>query len=255
MYVVALAALAGDLNAESAPLAKDLGITPYEARMILTAGLPAVVLTTPELGPATALVEVLRVRKHGVVVCDSDAMVVRSRMVSMQRFRLEDDAVVADDPGAPEARLEYDDIQSLLRATHRQTVATTGRVTERRFRAGAAMMTMGVVHSKTTVREVKTETEVREEVLYAFRRSGATPWILSESAQFLGLGAALGPTRHGNFLTTTRFLRERSRFASFDERLVSRRKLPDRFTGSDGMDLLAHILALWLAGAADPYRK
>jgi hypothetical protein len=255
MYVVALAELGATVEAETPALAVDLGVTPYEVRLLLTAGLPAIVLATPELARATSLFEVLRNRKHGVVVCDSAATVTHASMVSMQRFRLDADAVVADDPGAAETRLDYEDIHALLRATHRQSVVATGTVRERHFRAGAAIMTMGVVNSKTTVREVKTEREEREEVLYAFRRSGATPWILRESAQFLGLGQDLGPTRHGNFLTTIRLLRERSRFARYDERLLSRRKLPELFPGNDGVDLLANVLSLWFAGAKDPYRK
>jgi hypothetical protein len=259
VYVVAIAALAGPVEAEAAALAADLGVTPYELRLNLTAGLPAFVLMSSDRERAISVRDRIAARRHGTIFCDSDQVVASQAMVSMRRFRLEADAVLADDSAA-ETRLEYDDIHVLLRAVHRTTETEVEEVREKKFRPGAALLTGGVVLTKTRVREVQRTREEREEVLYIFRQSGATPWLLPESAQYQGLGKDLVPTRHGNFLTTIRLLRERSRFAKYDERLISRRKLPELSIASDtegstsGMDLVAHVLAQSIAGGAEPYR-
>jgi hypothetical protein len=259
VFVVAIGELAGPVEAEALALAADLGMTPYEVRLNLTAGLPAIVLMSTDRERAVTVYNRIAARRHGTILCDSDDVVPSQAMVSMRRFRLEPDAVLADDSAA-ETRLEYDDIHVLLRAVHRTSDTDVEHIRERKFRPGMALLTGGLVMTKKQVREVERTREGREEVLYIFRQSGATPWLLYESSQFQGLGKDLDPTRHGNFMTTIRLLRERSRFAKYDERLVARRKLPELSIASDddgataGMDLVAHVLAQCLAGGAEPYR-
>jgi hypothetical protein len=167
----------------------------------------------------------------------------------------------------PGTRLEYADILAILRATHRHVSEQREEVKERRIAVGRAIATGGLAATRTTKREIRTTVEEREQVLYIFRRSGAVPWILhSATAQFAGLGAELGPTRIENFARMIRLLRERAPSAAYDERLLSLRKVPERARTPDeaagdesdpstrGVDLLAHILALWFARAKNPYR-
>lgn len=260
MYLVFLTELGSPIEAEASALARDLGITAYEARMKLTAGLPAAVRTTQDRAAATALSDLLLTRRHRALVCDTADVVSSERMIAMRDFRLAEDAATVPDATGPDTRLEYADVMVLLRAVHRESTTTTETVRERKFRPGAAVMTGGLVLSKTTSRDVQTTREAREEVLYAFRRSGATPWLLRESSHYQGLGADLAPTRRANFMTTVRLFRERSRFAAYDERLLTRKQLP-HVAGPDGTsdltagtDLLAHVLALSLARPGGPYR-
>lgn len=107
-----------------------------------------------------------------------------------------------------------------------------------------------------------TKLEDRENVAYFFRRSGERPWILRERhASYTGLGAERTAVAFANFTRTIGRLRESCPMAVFDDRLVRRRvaerALPDSLVRSsrDGMDLLAHLLALTLASqAGSPYR-
>jgi hypothetical protein len=78
-----------------------------------------------------------------------------------------------------------------------------------------------------------------EGLLYAFTRSGGTPWLLREQrVRFDALGDAIVATSLHNFAMLVDALRGRARLAAFDDRLMARR------TAADEIDLLAHVIAL-----------
>ena len=64
MYVIAIAELNTTIESEATALALDLGITAYEARLVLAAGTPAIVCTTSEKSQALDLLARLRTRGH-----------------------------------------------------------------------------------------------------------------------------------------------------------------------------------------------
>src|SRR5262249_58145917 len=59
VYVVAITELATSVEAEAAALAPEIGSTPYETRLELAGGMPAVVLTTPDRARAQHLPETI----------------------------------------------------------------------------------------------------------------------------------------------------------------------------------------------------
>ena len=75
MFVVGIAKLAGALQDELPALAADLGITAYDARMLLAPGIPALVLVTPEKSKALGLLGSLRARGHESLAFDTQAVV------------------------------------------------------------------------------------------------------------------------------------------------------------------------------------
>jgi hypothetical protein len=257
VLVVAIVVLAGSVDAEAPRLATELGMTEYETKLALRSGPPAVVLRTPDRQRALDLLSRLRARGHEAVACDQAAIFPSSAMISMRRFALEPDAVVATD--VPGSRLPFDDILALLRATHRLRVESHAETVERKFRPAAAIVTGGVVLTKTVTRDVVSTTDERIPVVYLFRRSNERPWLLQATGtHYTTLGSLLRPTQMDNFLTTVRLLRERATSAAFDERLLAVRSLPERITRADavlaeaaplaeGLDVLAHLLALWYA--------
>jgi hypothetical protein len=270
MYVVAVVELGTPIEAEAAALAADLDSTAYEQRLNLVAGLPAVVLAAPDPEPARALLRKIRARGHGAVAFDARAVVPSGEMVALRRCRLDPDGLAAEDPaalGSPGEpapsiveRLPFDDLLALIRATHRRRVETKAEVKEKKFGAGRALMTGGLMLTKTVTREETRVTDERDQVLYAFRRSGERPWLLRErSAGYGWLGDKLAPSSLQNFVATVTLLRARAPRATYDERLMGFRKpLPfaagvvaarDRSSTSTEptVDLLAHVLALWSA--------
>jgi hypothetical protein len=278
MFVVAIGRLAGALEAEAAALAADLGTTAYDARLCLSAGLPAIVLTTPSRERALAVLAAVRGRGHLAVACDAEAVVSSAEMVSMKAFDIDDEGAIAGaasgaGAGAGESRLPWGDVFALLPATHRRTVDVHTKEKERKFNAGLAIATSGVVLTKTVTKEKRTHTEEREHVLYVFRRSGERPWIVFENGTVYTKLAELGklaPARLDNFREVVRIVRDRATNAVYDDRLMSLRRVPEKAqmagvsrnstvtTSSDaGMDLLAHLLALLLlkeGRGSSPYR-
>ena len=258
MFVVAIAELNGAVETEVAALAADLGCTAHDARLLLAPGLPAIIRTTPDREQALDLLARVRQRGHDAVACDTSAVVESREMVSMRRFRLGPDAVALDD--APGESLPYGDVLALVLAVHRSRSDTSTQSRERQFSMSRAIVTSGLSMTKTVKKESHAAAEERDSVLYLFRRSAATPWILREHGTiWAGHGKPLAPTENENFRVAVAALRERAPGATFDDRLVSRRA-PERATVSGAMgtstvktssdaavDLLAHMLALWIA--------
>ena len=264
MFVVAIGELNGSIDAEAGPSASDLGTTAYDARLLLAAGTPAIVKTTPDRALALELLARLRARGHGAVACDASAVVGSADMVAMRRPRLGPDAILLDD--RPEERLPYDDILALLPAVHRRRVDTATQTRETKLSMGRAMMTGGMAFTKT----VKTETAHCRRGA----RSGALPVPPQRTDAVDPARARTSWTGHEHDARAVAVartsgmavaaLRQRAPDATFDDRL-STRKAAERMamsgaagnttvkTSSEaGVDLLAHVLALWIA--RPPYR-
>jgi hypothetical protein len=242
MQLVAIAELTGAFEAAIRPLAESLGTTAYELKLVLNAGLPAVVLATVDPARAASAVSTIRRAGHVAVSCDRAECTPSAQMTPLRDFRLDADGIQPNADSS--AHLPYARIGAMLRATHRRTIETTQKVEERKLRPGMAVLTGGLVMSKKTSREVTTQTHERDQVLYLFRADGQPAWILRErQAHYSGLGDSLRPTSLENFQTTVRMLRERSPSAAYDERLMSGRPIRGVADGSDATDLLAHLLA------------
>jgi hypothetical protein len=245
MYLAAIGEIRGPIEEAIRPLATDLGTTPYELRLLLNAGCPAVVLATVDESLARAAVAVIKKHGHAPLACDRRDVVTCAAMTLLRDFQLEKGGLVAQ--AGSSDRLHYDDITVLLRAAHRTTTETLQEVKERKLRPVMAIATGGLVLSKTTTRAVTSRTAQHEQVLYIFRQNGP-PWLLRErSARYGGLGADMGPTSLENFVTTIRRLREIAPGAAYDERLMSSRPIRGVADGVDATDILAHLLALHLA--------
>jgi hypothetical protein len=243
MHVVAILELPGTIERAASALASALGTIAYDERLKLAAGLPAVVLSTPDAARAAALMAALRAEGQRAFECTSSDVTAASEMVSLKRFAFEADALVATDRGE---RLAWSDVAALIRATDRRRVESATVVTEKKFDLARTVITGGLVRSRTTKREVTTRADDAEPVLYLFRAGGATPWILREQGtHYEGLGDRLASTSAPNFLSTVAELRARAPRARYDERLVSRRRAPD----AQDLDLLAYLVAQSLRGS------
>ena len=265
MLVVALVHLATPIEVEAAGLAADLGVTAYEARLLIAGGVPAVVLTTPDRARAQAVLSGIEARGNQAIGCD-DAEVARyADMVSVKRFELQAEGLAAEVRSGGTARLPYDDVLCGLRAVHRHRLESTVETKVTKFSAGRAIATGGLMMTKGSVRESTSTTEGRDTVLYLFRRSGEMPWTVADTGvHYNGLGPDIAPTQAENFARFVTRLKSLCPTAVFDDRLLSAKRVPERTiakqkssatSSSDGVDLLAHFLARAIARhATPPYR-
>ncbi len=261
MFVVAILELATPVEAEAECLAADLGATVYESRLLLATPPPTIVLTTPDRARAAALLGKLRARGHGVVACDGAAVAGPSAMTSVRRFRLGDDAIHADERTSD--TLPFADVMALLPAQHRVQVEKNTQHTEKKFDMTRAIVSGGLMVRKKVTHTSHAVADERERVLYLFRASGASPWILREHEASYASLARVAPTARENFDTTVASLRERAPDAIYDARLLATRRVPETMrvagdaraqtlttSSASGVDLLAHLLALWLSKRA-----
>jgi hypothetical protein len=248
VHVVAILELAGTIESAAASLASALGTLAYEERLKLATGLPAVVLMTPDAARAAALVDALAATGQRALRCALSEVVAASDMVSLKRFTLERDALVAGDTGE---RLPWASVTALVRATDRRRVESSTVVKEKKFDLARTVVTGGLVRSRTTSREVTTHADDAEPLLYVFAGSGERPWLLREQGtHYEGLGDRLSRTAPANFVATVAELRARAPRARYDERLVTRRRPVEaaaaprgKVTSPHDLDLLAYLVA------------
>lgn len=265
MDIVALMALGTSVEAEAPLLAADLGSTPYETALLLRAPSPVPLLRTDDRGRALDLLARLRARGHDAVACDASAVVSSDAMTHVRSFRVEPEVFVVTTPRSLEQNVPWSELIALVRANHRTRTERVEKTDERRLSLGRTAMTGGLLMSKTVTKTKTQSTEDREQVLYVFRHGGAPLLIGQSRARYEGLGAALRSSQIENFTTLVRLLRERAPQAAYDERLLAPRPQLDRVRAggggvvsvstSDGIDLLAHLVALASARAPGrPYR-
>ena len=248
MFLVAIAELSGSLDTAVSELAADLNTTPYELRLLLNAGFPAVALATVHEHLARSAALAIERRRHAAVSLDRRSVTMSRDMTAPVSFTFTATGFTSDERGSEV--LPFEDLGALLRATHREATETTEEIKERKLRPVMAVATGGLVMSKNTTREVVNRTETREQVLYLFRRSGAPPWLLRErGTRYGGLGKDLAPTSFANFQTTIKRLRGHAPTAVYDERLMNSRSIRGVAEGRDATDLLAHLLAAHLMKA------
>lgn len=255
MFVVFLSHLARPAEVEAAALAPLLGVTEYEARLALVTPAPSIVQTTSSKDRANDVAAVLRARGHGAHVFDDDELVTSDEMIRLDDFRLDADGVRRVESGD---LLPYGDVFAILRAVHKSSshVERPGAQKRRRDDARLTPDPMRIV----------TKTFDSERVAYFFRRSGERPWLLRERhARYDGLGAERAPTAFTNFERTLGRIREAAAMSVYDDRLV-RRRVAERLredpllerarrSSHDGIDLLAHLLAMAIANqGGSPYR-
>lgn len=243
MYLVAIAALNGKPDtAQLSSLAEDLGTTAYDLRLVLNAGLPAVVLTSAEEALARAAEAAIARRGHVPVACDRRTILPSAQLTTLRQFELTGTDLVAD-RGSGEA-MPLAELSIIVRAVHRSSQHTVEQVKEKKLRPLMAVATGGLVMSKTVTKEVSTTTSNREQVAYLFRRGSAHPFLLRErSASYATLGAAMARSSFENFTKTIARLRELAPHAAYDDRLMNSRPIRGMGDGSDAVDILAHLIA------------
>lgn len=250
MFVVFVANLTRPGIAEAEAIAPLVGMTPYEARLALATPPPCIMLSTSDRDRAADVVGVLRSRGHGAHIFDYEGFTSSQRMTRVDDFRLEPDGIHRNATGE---LLPYGDVFAIIRAIHDTTAAETVRISR-------PNISDGLLPNGDSMRMPKTED--REHVAYFFRRSGERPWLLRERhTLYTGLGDERLPVAFANFTRLLTRVREAATMAVFDDRLV-RRRVAEKLaaedgvrTSRDGVDLLAHLLAMTIASqGGSPYR-
>lgn len=249
MLVVFISNLARPAVAEAEALGQALGLTLYDARLVLAVPPPIIMLTTTDQGRANDILGVLRSRGHEAHVFDDANFVSSDKMIKADDFVLDAEGMRRTASGE---LLPYGDVYAILRGVHDLTSETE--------RQTSPSVTDDFVPHAAAL-QVVTKRIDREPVAYFFRRSAERPWLLRERhSSYVGLGDERTPIAFANFARTITRMRASSAMAVYDDRLA-RRRVSERLSPAgaqsprDGMDLLAHLLAMTIASrGGSPYR-
>lgn len=223
MHIVAIREPEGRAADPARALAEALGLTLLEARDRLHGEGPRVVAVVRNRAKADAAAKALAARGFDpLIVGDEDRKNDGSETVSVGSFTLHPQSFEARTRRHGAIGLPYHAISLLVLGLRVVRTTRTDVEPHRAVSLGRALATGGFV----LTRRLETETTRVEEERTRFLRVfslGRPPLDLSEdSLDFLALGAAMQPTRAGNFALVVRELRERAGHAAFDDRLASR---------------------------------
>ncbi len=263
MQIVAITRWGAPLESELAVLATMLKAVAYDLRLRIAGVLPAVLTTFPDAESAMQLTAALRARGHGVVVCDSVELTRPHARLIARDFELGSSSLMLKDETGKPSEIPYADFSCLIRSSQISTAEHNVTTVEKKLNVGMAVMSGGLIMSKKVERTQHSAVEVREQVLYLFRRGKPAPVVFRESVvRYQGLAAQLKPTTMQNFVTLVECLRAKAPSALYDQRfLTHKRKLAatvmsglsnDRrveSTNASENDLGAHLL--WLAHEQD----
>jgi hypothetical protein len=194
------------------------------------------------------------------LVVSSDAM------TRVRSFRFEGDGLAVTTAEGKDDRVAWTDAVAFVRAIQKSRTESVEKSTASKLSLGRAPMTGGLLLTKKVTTQTTHTSEEREQVVYFFRQGGVPLLFALSRTRYEGLGADLRPSQIENFGTLIRLLRERGAGAPYDERLLAPRPAIERVragsggglssvSSADGMDLLAHVIALSMARTgSNPYR-
>lgn len=217
--LVAIGHPGGNPTVNAPRLADALGITLYDARRRLLGSGPRLVASFADGTTAASAVEALRHAGFEAVVVSLGR---GEEPIVGHTFTFEPGClrVVARD--GSEVRLGFDRIRLFVRGTRIIAETRTEVSRERRFSAGRALLTQGLMMTKTVTTTRTEAVESREGFLLACTDDGPDVLFLETDLLYDGFGPERQSTRVANFVHLVSLLRQAAPAARFDDCLLTR---------------------------------
>jgi hypothetical protein len=218
-------------------LVAQAGLAPAEARMRLAPEPPALILRQED-AIAAALAEALTKAGAPALAVDLEK---RQASVLARSFELGPGQVTFFGRTGDETELGYGEIRLILRGLRMTSSEVVKTETTRKFDIGKAIMTQGLMVTKTHKREVRSEVK---NAYHAAMLYGRETSVLLDEAEltYQSLGPALKPSRVENLNLLVGELRKRATTARYDDRLLRMGSRPLPLEPSDPFDVIAEIL-------------
>lgn len=224
MHIVAIYSLGPDREAHASELVSALGLTMYEARSRLRSpgDGPFTVGVFSDQQRAFQMKETLQAAGFSaVVLTDVEIAAERSPLIA-RTFALDENELAVETETGRRLRIPYQDVLIILKGMGIVLGTATETVKTKSLSLGRAVMSSGLMITKTTktVQDITTEERTaffnlyaKDNTVIAFRESG----LLYDS-----LAPELQPSRALNFNYLITELRRRAPDAQYDERLLTR---------------------------------
>ena len=211
-------------EAMAASLAEALDKTPYETRARLSdpEGGPAVVARYGEIEPAWACAGRLRANGISPILLTEEDVETDPRRFLVRGFELGEQGITATSRRGETAEIAAKDIALLLRGVRIDEQTELKTTEQRKFSAGRALLTQGLMMTKTVRKTEKVTTSSREEFLLLYA-VGRPPLVFrSGGLDYRSFGNALQPSVQANFTHLVAEMRRTFPRAPYNERLANR---------------------------------
>ncbi len=224
MHVVAIYGLKEDKESRAGILARSLGVTELEAlsRLRAPGSGPVIVRIFADRDPAGRLAGQLESGGFHTVVLGSAEIEAEAGRLMARRFALDAQQLQVGSTDGGKFAVACRDIEVILRGTGITTRTETETTKKRSLSLGMAVLTGGLIMTKTTktVREITTGE--REGFLAVYAGDGSIFDFRENLVSFESLGPQMKQSRSENFSYLAAELRRRCPGAAYDERLLSR---------------------------------
>lgn len=235
MHVVAVTRWGSPLQEELPALAARLGVGAYDLRLRLVGGLPAVFARVEDRVEAARQVVFLRTRGHGAVACDAEAIPRPEDQIVPVDFELGATALGGVSASGARFEIPYAEIVAIIEAACVTSEEHAVTKQEKKFSAGRAVLSGGLVLRKTVKRVDKTVVEDQERWIYLFCRPGPAWSVWKEmTLRYEGLGGERQFTKAQNFAALSEKLRALAPQAFHDQRLLKEKRRSDISAFSGG---------------------
>jgi hypothetical protein len=224
MHVVAIHNLKDDKQNRAAALAAILKGTAFEAlsRLRAPGSGPFVVGVFAEQEQAAALAGELGSGGFSAAVLSAGELGAEAGQWSIRRFGLNEQDLSVESADGRSLTLAYQDINLILRGTLISSSTSTETTKERKFDAGAAVLSGGLKMTKTTKTTREVTKEEREGFFTLYAENNPTLLFRENSLVYDALGSGRGLSRSANFAQLTAEVRRRCPAARYDDRLLNR---------------------------------
>lgn len=224
MHIVAIHSLKEDKQNMAGALATVMGVTVYEAlsRLRPPGSGPVVVAVFAGHDPAAELTAKLRSGGFHASLLTAGEIEAEARHWLVKRFTLGELELKVETAGGRSRTFAYQDIELILRGTGISHTTETETSKERSISLGRALLTGGMMISKTT-KTVRGVTTQQREGFFSLYAGEGPPLFFNENVlAYETLGPALRLSRGANFLYLLAELRRCCPGAVYDERLLNR---------------------------------
>ncbi len=209
-------------------LAARLGVVAYNLRLRLAGGLPAVFARVEDGTAAAGHVGFLRARGHGAITCDAEAVPGPESQLVPVDFELTATMLHGTSIEGSRFEIPYPEIIAIIHAACLTSAEHTVTTKEKKFSAGRAVLSGGMVLRKKVDRVEKTVSDEQERMIYLFCRTHPAASVWKEwTLRYQGLGDERQLTKAQNFAVLSKRLRMLAPHAFRDERLLTQKRRAD----------------------------
>jgi hypothetical protein len=223
MHIVAIYNLGNNENDLAKSLAEAIGKTIYEtrSRLRVTGRGPSVVAVFSDIKHAEECAAKLVDSSFDVIVLPQDAIESDNNRFLVRSFELSDQGLRAEARDGQSVMIPYRNIDLMLCGSSIMQHGETETVRDRKFSMGRAMLSGGMMVSKTTKKTMKSTVQDRERFLYVYTGNHPTIVFRENSVLYNSLGQSLQSSRSANFSFVIAELRRLGPGTIYDDRLLN----------------------------------